>query len=76
MAPGASFYTRLMTMTDTNTCSCGCSTNTDVLAGSATCGCGGDGCGEARPKSRDEEIADLLTLRQAVDKRLTELSGS
>jgi hypothetical protein len=64
-----------MTMTDTDTCSCGCATNTDVLAGNASCGCGSDGCGEARPKSRDEEIADLLTLRQAVDKRLTELSG-
>ncbi len=62
-------------MIDTHSCSCGCSTNTDVLAGTAACGCGEGGCGEARPKSRDEEIADLLTLRQRVDKRLTELRG-
>ncbi len=67
-----------MTMMETEPshCSCGCSTNTDVLVGDASCGCGeGGGCNEARPKSRAEEIAALLTLRKSVDRRLTELGA-
>jgi len=73
LAPGATFYARRMTMT--STCGCGCSAMTDVTEAQEPCGCGCECCGEEKPKSRDQEIAELLTLRQSVDKRLTELSG-
>ncbi len=65
-----------MTMTEkeTTTCGCGCSEMTAVTKAAQACGCGCECCGDDKPKSREQEIAELLTLRQSVDKRLTELS--
>ena len=63
-----------MTMTNAKTCGCGCSTMTEVTEAREACGCGCECCGDDKPKSREQEIAELLTLRQSVDKRLTELS--
>jgi hypothetical protein len=65
-----------MTMTEkeeTHSCGCGCSAMTDVTEAQEPCGCGCECCGDGTPKTRDQEIAELLTLRHAVDKRLTEL---
>ncbi len=64
-----------MTMTEkeSTTCGCGCSAMTDVTEAKEACGCGCECCGDEQPKSREQEIAELLTLRQSVDKRLTEL---
>ncbi len=66
-----------MTVTEdqTNTCGCGCSTMTAVTEAREACGCGCECCGDDQPKSREQEIAELRTLRESVDKRLTELSG-
>ena len=55
-----------------DSCSCGCSSMTAVTAAEEPCGCGCACCGEA-VKSREEEIAELSNLRQAIDKRLSEL---
>ena len=77
MALGAGFYGRPMTMTEkeeTQSCGCGCSAMTGVTEAKEPCGCGCECCGDGEPKSREQEIAELLTLRQSVDKRLTELS--
>ena len=76
MALGAGFYGSRMTMTEneTHSCGCGCSAMTNVTEAKEPCGCGCECCGDAEPKSREQEIAELLTLRQSVDKRLTELS--
>lgn len=76
MALGAGFYGRRMTMTEneTHSCGCGCAAMTNVTEAKEPCGCGCECCGDAEPKSREQEIAELLTLRQSVDKRLTELS--
>ncbi len=65
-----------MTMTSTTTCGCGCSAMSDITESKEPCGCGCECCGDAAPKTREQEIAELLTLRQSVDKRLTELSNS
>ncbi len=48
---------------------------TDVTEAREACGCGCECCGDDKPKPREQEIAELLTLRSAVDKRLTELSN-
>lgn len=76
MALGATFYHRSMTMTEneTHTCGCGCSAMTDVTKAQEPCGCGCECCGDEQPKTPEQEIAELLTLRQAVDMRLTQLS--
>jgi len=67
------FYARLMTMTST-TCGCGCAAMSDITESKEPCGCGCECCGDAAPKTPEQEIAELQTLRQSVDKRLTELS--
>ena len=64
-----------MTENETHTCGCGCSAMTDVTEAKEACGCGCECCGDEEPKTREQEIAELLTLRQAVNKRLTELSA-
>ncbi len=64
-----------ITENQTNTCGCGCSEMTEVTQAKEACGCGCECCGDDNPKSREQEIAELLTLRQSVDKRLTELSA-
>ncbi len=56
-----------------NACSCGCSSMTTLTSAEEQCGCGCACCGEVT-KSRDEEIAELHNLRQAIDKRLAELT--
>lgn len=56
-------------------CSCGCSEMTTLTAAQEPCGCGCECCGEAT-KSRDEEIAELNTLRASIDRRLAELQGA
>jgi hypothetical protein len=65
-----------MTITEheTSTCGCGCSAMTDVTEAREPCGCGCECCGDEKPKTKEQQIAELLTLRQAVDKRLTDLS--
>jgi hypothetical protein len=77
VAPGATFYVHGMTMTEeeTHTCGCGCSAMTDVTEAKEPCGCGCECCGDGQPKTREQEIAELLTLRQAVSRRLTELGN-
>jgi hypothetical protein len=47
---------------------------TDLTAAKEPCGCGCECCGDGKPKTREQQVAELLTLRQAVDRRLTELS--
>ena len=46
---------------------------TEVTEAREPCGCGCECCGEV-PQHREQQIAELLTLRQSIDKRLTELS--
>jgi hypothetical protein len=48
---------------------------TEVTEAKEDCGCGCECCGTAKPKTPEQEIAELLTLRQAVDRRLTELGN-
>ncbi len=72
MALGATFYAGPMTMT--HSCSCGCSSMTDVTEAKEDCGCGCECCGD-KPQNREQAIAELLTLRQSIDRRLTELSN-
>ena len=64
-----------MTVTEnqTNTCGCGCSTMTNVTEAQEPCGCGCECCGDDSPKTREQEITELRTLRRSVDRRLTEL---
>lgn len=52
-------------------CSCGCGEVTTVTS-AEPCTCGCECCGE--PKTREEEIAELNTLRTAIDTRLSELA--
>lgn len=58
----------------TDKCSCGCGTMTTVTAAGEQCGCGCACCGEAA-KTPAEEIAELTTLRNSIDERLSELNG-
>lgn len=53
-------------------CSCGCSTMTLVTKAEQACGCG-CACCEAGPKSKDEEVLELMTLREAIEKRLADI---
>ncbi|MCA1656435.1 MAG: hypothetical protein LC713_01770 [Actinobacteria bacterium] len=58
----------------TDTCSCGCSSMTDITQAGEDCGCGCECCGE-KPETRDQEVTQLLTLRQSIDRRLSELGS-
>ncbi|HET7488478.1 MAG TPA: hypothetical protein VFJ85_11160 [Acidimicrobiales bacterium] len=58
-------------MAATTGCSCGCGEMTAVTS-AAPCTCGCECCGEA--KSREDEIAELHTLKKAIDTRLEELA--
>ncbi|MGH9178950.1 MAG: hypothetical protein ACRD0N_10405 [Acidimicrobiales bacterium] len=42
------------------------------LTAAEPCGCGCACCGEAT-RTKEQEVAELVTLRQAIDKRLVEL---
>ena len=57
--------------TAATSCSCGCSSMTSLTA-AEPCGCGCSCCGEAT-RTKEQEVAELVTLRQAIDKRLAEL---
>ena len=54
------------------TCICGCSLMTTVTNAEQECDCGCECCG-SKPKSIDEEVAQLRILRQAIENRLAEL---
>lgn len=54
-------------------CSCGCGTMTAVTEASEPCGCGCSCCGDQL--SKDDEVAQLITLRQSIDQRLAELTA-
>jgi hypothetical protein len=45
---------------------------TSLTAAEEQCGCGCECCAEAT-KSREDEVAELTNLREAIDRRLTEL---
>lgn len=53
-------------------CQCGCNVVTDVTNAAEPCGCGCSCCGGS-PKTTEDEIAELRTLRNRVDERLREL---
>lgn len=53
-------------------CSCGCGTMTKVTAAADPCACG-CACCRDEPKTEEQEIHELLTLREAIERRLTEL---
>jgi hypothetical protein len=37
------------------------------------CGCGCECCGDAEPKTAEQEIAELTALRASIERRLAEL---
>jgi hypothetical protein len=45
-----------------------------LTAAGRRCGCGCDCCAD-EPKSKEDEIAELMTLRASVERRLAELTG-
>lgn len=53
-------------------CSCGCSTMTKVTNAEEACECGCACCAE-EPKGKEQEILELLTLRDRINQRLQEL---
>ena len=61
-------------MTMTNACSCGCAAVTD-LTKAEEYGCGCECCGTEKPKTKEQEVVELLTLRSQIDRRLTELGA-
>ena len=58
----------------TTGCGCGCGTMTAVTQAREGCGCGCECCGDAQPKTAEQEIAELMALRESIDRRLAELS--
>lgn len=56
-------------------CQCGCNVVTDVTNASEPCGCGCACCADT-PKTAEEEITELRTLRNKVEQRLSELEKS
>lgn len=55
-------------------CSCGCGTTTQVTQAGEACDCGCECCGN-QTMSREEEIAQLTSLRASVEGRLAELGA-
>jgi len=53
-------------------CACGCSTMTAVTNAEEACECGCACCAE-EPKTPEQELLELVTLRQRIDQRLAEL---
>ncbi len=39
------------------------------------CGCGCECCGSEKPKTKEQEVVELMTLRSQIDKRLTQLGA-
>ncbi|MDQ4134490.1 MAG: hypothetical protein M3179_15110 [Actinomycetota bacterium] len=55
-------------------CTCGCGAMTTVTQAQEPCGCGCECCGDAvTVKSKEQEVAELTSLREAIDSRLQEL---
>ena len=58
-------------------CGCGCGEMTTVTNAGEPCGCGCECCEDGpKGKSRDEEIEELRSLREAVERRLAELDAA
>ncbi len=55
-------------------CSCGCGTTTVVTQAEEPCDCGCACCND-QTMSREEEIAQLTTLRASIEGRLAELGA-
>ncbi len=55
-------------------CSCGCGAMTSVTVAAEACGCGCGCCGD-QPKTKEQEILELTSLREAVERRLAELES-
>jgi hypothetical protein len=64
-----------MTETADAGCQCGCNLVSDITNANEACGCGCNCC-SGPPKNVDDEIAELHTLRQQIDHRLSELERS
>lgn len=61
-------------MTDTaTTCGCGCGSMSEVTSANVACGCGCECCG-SEEKTVEQQIADLKTLRESIDRRLAQLT--
>ncbi len=56
----------------TSTCTCGCGAMLSVTNARQACQCGCDCC-QPEARSPEEEIAQLEELRQATERRLSEL---
>lgn len=54
----------------TTTCGCGCGTTTEP-----TCACGCDCCAPVA-KNKEEQIEDLIQVRDEANQRLAELGAS
>lgn len=58
-------------------CGCGCGEMTTVTRANQPCGCGCACCEDGpRGKPRDQEIKELRSLREAVERRLAELDAA
>lgn len=55
-------------------CSCGCGTMTALTQAEDPCGCG-CACCDDKPRSKEQEIDQLIRLRAAIDVRLAELQA-
>ncbi len=74
LALRAGFYHGSMEIQSTNGCGCGCGSITTVTAAQEGCGCGCECCGDA-PKDSQTEAAELIRLRDTIDRRLAELGA-
>ncbi|MDQ3978978.1 MAG: hypothetical protein M3314_05430 [Actinomycetota bacterium] len=58
-----------------NGCGCGCGEMKVVTHAGEACGCGCECCADDRPKTPEQEIAELTALRESIDRRLQELAS-
>lgn len=61
-----------MTQITETGCQCGCNITTEVTNANEVCGCG-CGCCSDPPKTVEDEIDELHTLRARIESRLAEL---
>ena len=54
-------------------CGCGCGSMTTLTAAEEDCGCGCECCGSDEPRPKEQEYAELVRLRDVIDRRLAEL---
>lgn len=57
-----------------STCNCGCGSVTTLTKAQDPCDCGCDCC-DTQTLDREEEIAGLREIREAADRRLSELGA-